>query len=272
MLKGFFFIISISYPVSLLKGYFYMVESNFKYPEFSNILHIFEKIFPENHVVSFLLKWENIFFSFFVVVILSLVSIIVSRHPKIIPARFQCFVEIVVEGIYNLISGILGEKHSRKYLPFLGTLLIYILTMNLLGYIPFLKSATSSLSVTFALALCVFCYVTFTALKELGFIGFIDHLAGKPRGGLAWSIVLPLMLFVLHLFSELIRPVTLSLRLRSNIWGDDLMLALFAGFGMKALPLLFFNTILTILAAVIQSVVFFLLSTIYFSLVLNHDE
>jgi len=79
-------------------------------------------------------------------------------------------------------------------------------------------------------------------------------------------------MFFLHIISELIRPISLSLRLRSNIWGDDMLLAVLAGFGLKAVTLLFFNTLLTILAAVVQACVFCLLTTIYFALVLTHEE
>jgi F-type H+-transporting ATPase subunit a len=171
-----------------------------------------------------------------------------------------------------LICGILGPKRGRKYLPFLGTLFIYILFMNLIGMIPFMKSATSNLSTTLALSLCVFIYVTYTAIKELGVIGYIDHLAGKPRGMMLFTAVMPIMLFVLHTFSEIVRPVTLSLRLRSNVWGDDMLLALFAGWGLKGLPFLMFSMALTLLSSIVQALVFCLLSAIYFALIFSHDE
>ena len=76
----------------------------------------------------------------------------------------------------------------------------------------------------------------------------------------------------MHIVSELIRPISLSLRLRSNVWGDDMLLAIMAGFGVKGLPLLFFNTLIVILAGIVQAVVFCLLSTIYFALAIPHEE
>jgi F0F1-type ATP synthase membrane subunit a len=79
------------------------------------------------------------------------------------------------------------------------------------------------------------------------------------------------MLF-LHTVAELVRPISLSLRLRSNIWGDDMLLAILAGFGLKGLPLLLFNTLLALMAAAVQACVFCLLTTIYFALVLNHEN
>ncbi|MFH1238883.1 MAG: F0F1 ATP synthase subunit A, partial [bacterium] len=99
-----------------------------------------------------------------------------------------------------------------------------------------------------------------------------DHLMGNPRGALAYSVVIPLLIFFVHVTGELIKPLTLSLRLRSNIWGEDLLLAIMTGFGFKGLPLLFFNTLLVIIAATVQALVFCLLTTIYFVMVMSDEE
>jgi F-type H+-transporting ATPase subunit a len=95
---------------------------------------------------------------------------------------------------------------------------------------------------------------------------------GKPRGFLAFTLFIPVIMLILHIVSEIIRPVSLSLRLRSNIWGDDMLLAFLAGFGIKGLPLLLFNGLITILASLVQAVVFCLLTTIYFALILTGEE
>ena len=235
-------------------------------PEFPNVVKLLAQKFHGLHA------WEDVIFALLVVAVVSALAYCASRKRQMVPGRLQAAAELVVEGFDDLICGILGKKHGRKYLPFLGTLCIYILFMNLAGLIPYMKSATASWSTTAALSLCVFVYVNFTAIKELGFIGYIDHLAGKPRGAMLVTAILPLMMFILHTFSELVRPITLSLRLRSNIWGDDILMALFAGFGIKGFALLFFNTLLTLLSSIVQAIVFCLLSTIYFALVLEPEE
>lgn len=89
---------------------------------------------------------------------------------------------------------------------------------------------------------------------------------------IAFSVFVPVMMFILHVVSELVRPISLSLRLRSNVWGDDMLMAVLSGFGIKGVPLLLFNVFLVILASVVQTLVFCLLSTIYFALVLTHEE
>ena len=214
--------------------------------------------------------WENIAFSLLAVFIISLVAYLASRKAKLIPGRLQNACEVVVGGLDDFVCGILGHK-GRKYTPFIGTLFIYIIFMNLMGLVPFMKSPTSSWSVTLGLAICVFIYVQYSAIRELGFLGYLDHMMGKPRGVLAFSVFIPLMMFFLHIVSELVRPISLSLRLRSNIWGDDMLLAVVSGFGVTGVPLLIFSTLLAILASVVQAVVFSLLTTIYFALVLTHE-
>ena len=143
--------------------------------------------------------------------------------------------------------------------------------MNLLGLIPLMKSPTSSLSTTFALAICVFVYVQFTAIREQGFLGYLDHLAGKPRGIIAATVFMPIMMFFMHIVSELVKPVSLSLRLRSNILGDDMLLSVLSSLGLWWVPLLVFSSLLVILAAVMQAIIFSLLTTIYFALVLEQE-
>lgn len=249
-----------------------MAEAGHVQQELPNLVSILANtIGSATHLGSQIFLWENVIFSLLIVFTISLIAYFASRKPKMIPGRLQNAVEVVVGGLDDFIRGILGER-GRKYTPFIGTLFIYILFMNLSGIIPFMKSPTSSWSTTLALALCVFVYVQYTAIRELGFLGYLDHMMGKPRGILAFSVFIPLMMLMLHIVSELVRPISLSLRLRSNIWGDDLLLSVLAGFGLGGVPLLVFSALLAILAALVQAVVFSLLTTIYFALVLTHEE
>lgn len=239
--------------------------------EFPNIVTLLENLLRNTPLAPYLRFWENVIFSLVIVAIISALAYLASRKPCIIPGRLQAATELFVGGLDEFVQGILGPK-GRTYTPFIGTLFIYILFMNLSGLVPFMKSSTSSWSTTLALALCVFVYVQYTGFKELGFIGYIDHLLGRPRGIMALSIVFPLMMLFMHIVSELVRPISLSLRLRSNIWGDDMLLGVLAGFGLKGVPLLLFSTFLTIIASIVQTVVFCLLTTIYLTLIINEEE
>ena len=240
-------------------------------PELPNLVSLLAERFPDSHFGHFLHQWESVIFSLVIVLLLSLAAYLVSRRLELVPGRSQGALELLVGGFDSFICGIMGSK-GRKYTPFIGTLFIYILLMNLFGLLPLMKSSTSSLSVTLGLALCVFIYVQYTGFKELGFVGYIDHMMGNPRGFLAFSVVIPLIMFFLHIVGELVKPLSLALRLRSNIWGEDMLLGVLSGFGLVGVPLFIFSALLVIVGSLVQAVVFALLTTIYFSLMLKHDE
>jgi F-type H+-transporting ATPase subunit a len=247
------------------------MSQNIGIPESPNIFAILSAKFPENHFFKFVHLWENVSYSLVIVLVLGILAFFACRKKSLIPGRLQAAAELIVAGLDDFICGIMGPG-GRKYTPFIGTLFLYILFMNLSGLIPFMKASTASWSTTLALALCVFFYVQYTAIRELGFLGYLDHLAGKQRGVLAFTVIMPLFMLILHILTELIRPISLSLRLRGNIWGDEVLIALLAGFGIKGLPLLIFNMMMGVLASVVQAAVFCLLTTIYLALVLNHEE
>ena len=165
-------------------------------PELPNILGLLSARFPGNSFLKFIYHWENVSFSLIIVLVLSGFFFLACRKRSIVPARMQALAELIVGGMDSFVCGIMGPR-GRKFTPFIGTLFIYILAMNLSGLIPFMKASTSSWSTTLALALCVFCYVQYTAIKELGFLGYLDHLAGKQRGALAFTIIMPLFMLVL---------------------------------------------------------------------------
>lgn len=195
------------------------------------------------------------------------------------PGRIQVAVEWLVETFDQFICGILGREHGRRFLPFLGTLFLFIWLNNLAGMVPFFMAPTSQIQTTAALALCVFCYVQYVALTELGPKAYLYHLAGEPSGVVMWCMS-PLFL-LLHLIGELAKPLSLALRLFGNILGEDILLGsfmlmgaaimAFLGLGWIGVPLHFPFFFLSLLLGTIQALVFTLLSTIYILLVLPHE-
>jgi F-type H+-transporting ATPase subunit a len=247
-------------------------------PELPNLVTVLHHFFIGTSFASFLEKWENVIFSLIVVAILSLIARFASRKPSMIPGRLQNVVEMAVEGIEEFIIGVLGPR-GKRLVPFLGTLFIYIFFMNLFGLVPFMKSPTSSINTTVALAICVFFYVQYMGIRENGIIGYIDHMLGQPRN-LIGIILVPLMLPI-HIVEELAKPLSLSLRLFGNITGEDVLLYIFVGLGIAiigflhlpvGIPLQIPFIFLAMLTSFIQALVFALLSTIYFALMLPHDE
>ena len=246
---------------------------------FTNIIALLHGMFPNAAWSNFLEHYEILVFSFLIALILLGIAFAASRNPQMIPGGIQNGVEMVVELLTDFISGILGPKHAPRFVPFLGTLFIYIVAMNLFGLIPLMHSPTASLNVTVALALTVFVYVQFIGFKELGPLGWADHMLGSPRDLTGWLLA-PLMLPI-HILGELAKPISLSCRLFGNIFGEDMLLVAFASLGISMLPLqavpfgipmhaLFFP--LALLGSFLQAMVFTVLSSIYILLMLPHEH
>jgi F-type H+-transporting ATPase subunit a len=221
----------------------------------------------------------SIGFSLLAALLLSLLCVTAARSRDRVPKGLANVVEMLVEMLHDFVCSILGRKYGTRYTPFLGSLFLYIWFMNMFGLLPFMASPTSNLNVTLALALTVVVYVQFTAIRELSFIGWIDHLAGSPRSAIEWGLV-PLMLPI-HIIGEIAKPVSLSCRLFGNIFGEDMLLVGFATLGVTALaatglpvgiPLHFPFLFLALLTSVLQALVFTVLSTIYFLLMLPHEH
>ncbi|MEE9552904.1 MAG: F0F1 ATP synthase subunit A [candidate division Zixibacteria bacterium] len=246
-------------------------------PELPNLIEIYHHN-SDSPIAAFLFKWRLVIFSAVVWVILGILSLIVFRKRTLIPGPLQNALEWVVEGLSNMVVTILGES-GRKFVPFIGTLFVYIFCMNIMGLIPGMFSSTSKLNTTLALALCVFLYVQFTGVRNFGILGYFHHLAGSPKSVVEWCLV-PLNL-PLHVIGELAKPLSLSLRLFGNIAGEDMLLAIFVIMGVSimsfthlpiGLPLQLPFIFLALLTSFVQALVFTLLTTIYFSLMSHPEE
>jgi F-type H+-transporting ATPase subunit a len=249
-----------------------MAETHITQPELPNFVTILAHRIGPGPVSEWLIRLEPVIFSCLIISALILLAFVSGRRLSTkSPGRSQYIAELVAGGFDDFICGVLGPS-GRRFTPFIGTLFIYILFMNVSGIIPMLKSSTSSWSTTLALALCVFFYLQYTAIRALGIGGYIYHLLGRPKGVIAMSVLIPALMLFIEIITQFVRPLSLSLRLRSNIWGDDMLLAVLSGFGLTGVPLLIFNMLLAILASIVQAAVFCLLTIIYFALALEGAE
>jgi F-type H+-transporting ATPase subunit a len=198
------------------------------------------------------------------------------------PSRLQVLAEVILGGLYSLFRQIIGPT-AHRYTPYLGTLFIFIICNNLMGLVPLGHSSTASFqNTTFALGLATFFYVQGIAIKENGVLGYLHHMAGSPRTPMDWGF--SLLLFPLHVLGELIKPISLSLRLFGNIFGEDTLIATMVILGyllvksivgsewVVGLPIQFPFYFLGLLGSTIQALVFALLSTVYIALMLPHGE
>jgi F-type H+-transporting ATPase subunit a len=246
--------------------------------ELPNWITLITQFMQDSPVKEFLQQWEGMIWALAIATGIIVVARLAARNPQMVPGRLQNVVEMVVEGLSNFIVGVLGPE-GRSFVPFLGTLFIYILAMNLAGAFPLGHSPTSSPNTTVALALCVFVYVHYIGFTRNGPVGYMKHLAGNPKSAVEWAFV-PLMLPI-HVIGEIARPVSLSLRLFGNVTGEDVLLFAFCSLGVTTLafvdspvgiPFQVPFILLAFMTSFIQALVFTLLSTIYILLWLPHDE
>jgi F-type H+-transporting ATPase subunit a len=247
-------------------------------PELPNAVTLLSHRWHELPWVGWLHHWENVVFAGLVALALGLLCWRYARRPATIPRGWQNVLELLVEGVDGFVHSILGAE-GRHFTPFIGTLFLYIWLMNLAVLVPGLKSPTSNLNTTVALALTVFCYVQWTGIRRLGILGYLDHLAGSPRDVVGW-LLLPLMLPI-HLLGECIKPLSLSLRLCFNIFAEDVLLAVLVGIGIGlavalhlplGIPLQVLVIPLILIFSTVQALVFSLLSTVYIGLMLPHAD
>jgi len=203
-------------------------------------------------------QWPFFALSLGAFLIISLVAILGMRRLKMIPAGIQNTLEMLVESLYGIAEMVMGPR-GRAYAPFVSTFFLYILVMNFMGLIPFLKSGTASLSITAGMGI-----TAFLATQYFGFRAHGPKYLAHFMGPVWWMFFLILPLEIL---SELVRPVSLSFRLYGNIFGEEQVVSALATqlgqfgplFAVMLLPL-------QLLTCVLQALVFTLLVTVYISL------
>jgi len=178
------------------------------------------------------------------------------------------------EGLNGFISNMAHEvigHNSDRFVPYLVTLGIFILTCNMLSLIPGLESPTAVPVVPLGCALLTWFYYHFYGLRENGLIGYLKHFIGPQEGmPLAVRIVLPFMLFPIEIFSHLARVLSLSIRLYANMFAGEMVTLVFFSLVPLGLPVIFQG--LHIGVGLIQTYIFVLLAAVYLSEAVAHEH
>ena len=206
-------------------------------------------------IVFWQLGWlpvnATILFTWIVMALLVLGSWLVTRRLSTGTelSRWQNLLEVIVTGIRDQIEEVSHQK-AGAYLPFIGTLFLYILTSNLLNMVPGFISPTGSLSTTTALALCVFVAVPLYGIAHEGPVGYLRHYV-RPT---------PLML-PFNLVGEISRTVALAVRLYGNIMSGTVIV----GILLSLTPFLFpvVMQLLGLITGTIQAYIFAVLAMVY---------
>jgi F-type H+-transporting ATPase subunit a len=199
-----------------------------------------------------------------VVGVIFILSLLATRKMSLKPKRLQSVLEMVVDWLVDLLNSLIG-KDGVRYFPIVVSLFLFILISNLIGLIPGFVSPTSNLNTNLALALIIVLFVTpFVGIQSLGLKGYLKHKGGPI------AFLVPFV-FLFETIGELARPVSLTVRLFTNIKsGDILILTLIVVFiGMPYNPLIPFLSIISMVfglfVSFVQAYVFAFLAVVYFA-------
>jgi F-type H+-transporting ATPase subunit a len=207
--------------------------------------------------------FEGLCFAIVVSAILVLLALLTTRRLQRVPRGIQNLLEVAVSGVRGMVRGMAGPEGDR-YVPFIGTAFLMIFLMNLMGVLPLGRSATMALSITAGMGVTAFLMTVFFMIRDAGLGGVAKHLAGP-----VWWLA-PLI-FVAELLSMFIRPVSLSMRLYGNIYGEDNVIEAFLGL-IPGVPLHFPILGLALLTAFLQAYIFTMLCTYYIASMTVHEE
>ncbi len=177
------------------------------------------------------------------VIIIAVVLLIQKACPSLI--------ESIMKFITSMVGDILDVDNIYPYLPILGSLFIFLFFANILSVIPGLRSPTSDVNTTLALAIVVFFAVHIFGIRNKGLIGYLKTLSD------------PIFLLPLDIISQISRTLSLTLRLFGNILSGEIIVAVvFSIFPLLA-PVPFIA--LSMLSGVLQAYILTTLATLYIS-------
>ncbi len=200
-------------------------------------------------------------YTWILMILLTAISWLVTRrldHSDLRRSRWQNALEVIVEQIRSQIREIC-PKGGDTYLPFVGTLFLFIATSNMLEIVPGWKAPTGSLSTTSALAICVGVAVpVFGILRQ----GVVEYFRSYLRPSF---IMLPF-----HLLSETSRNLALAVRLFGNIMSGSLIVGILLAIAPLFFPLLM--QALGMLIGLIQAYIFAVLAMVYIAAAVQSER
>jgi F-type H+-transporting ATPase subunit a len=202
-------------------------------------------------------QWEwfslnaTIVYTWLVMALLTLISWVVTRRltsgTKI--SRWQNLLEVLVTGIRDQIREV-SRSDPGQYLPFVGTLFLFIAMANLLAVVPGYMAPTGSLSTTTALAICVFVAVPLYGIANEGILRYLKRYI-KPT-----VLMLPF-----NIIGEISRTIALAVRLYGNIMSGTVIVAILLSLTPYLFPVVM--QLLGLLTGMIQAYIFAILAMVY---------
>jgi F-type H+-transporting ATPase subunit a len=208
----------------------------------------------------------NITNTFLLSVICAIVLIVLFyfgfKKTEIVPGKVQNFFEWILESLFNLFDGMTGDrKKTEEIFPLSATLFIFIFCCNLIEIIPglgvfsILRSPSSDLHFTLAIAVFSMVYIHVAAIKQLGGMAYIKKYINLKS---------PILFFVgaLEGIGEFTKTLSLGMRLFGNLFAGEILLIIVGSLVPLIVPLPFLG--LELFVALIQALVFSSLITVLY--------
>ena len=217
------------------------------------------------HSVS--VNMDTILTMWLTMIMLIILAFVSTRKISIVPGKLQIMFESIIKYFTNITEASMGKTEAQRHLPLILTLFMFILTANLVGQLPWhlihlhtgeFASPNNDINMTAAMAIVVSLYYIYFGVKRKGF-HFFFH--GGGIDGIIITLVDTLELFV--------RPFSLALRLFANIFAGEVLVFTMVGIIAYFAPLPFM--LFELFVALIQALVFTLLSTTYISMAIKEE-
>ena len=200
-------------------------------------------------------------------IFLVVTAFVTTRNLSLVPNKLQFVAESIIKYFADITKSSMGETEAKRHLPLILTLFMFILTANFAGQLPWhlihlktgeFASPNNDINMTAAMAIVVSLYYIWYGVKRKGFRFFVH---GFSIDGIIITLVDTLELFV--------RPFSLALRLFANIFAGEVLVFTMVGIFAYFAPLPFM--LFELFVAVIQALVFTLLSTTYISMSIKEE-
>jgi F-type H+-transporting ATPase subunit a len=241
--------------------------------------------------------------SWFTIIVLVVLSLILTRNMKLIPGKRQAMAEAIVEGLLNFVESVSGKKHARALFPGVATIFLYVISNAYLALFPFfgsigviehdgkfaplLRAANTDVNVPLSIAIMSFIFVESWGMRALGvthyiseFInirqmvqGFKELLSGQVKTAVMNIVFGFINLFVgvLEIFSHLTRMLSFTFRLFGNMTAGEILILVSSFLIPLVFTIPFYG--LELLIGLIQALIFSGLTLVFGTIAVSpHEE
>ena len=227
---------------------------------------------------------------FIIVALFAVLGCIVTKKFKIRPSMFQTSIEMIYEGVFELVSNITdNRKRTEIIFPVVGAMMIYLILANVIDLIPgfsqievngkeVFSSATADFNTTLGLALGAVLVINLISIKEWGLFAYLGkffkfkevYLGFKKSISEGFVALIEFFVGLLDVIGEITKVISLSLRLFGNMYAGKVLTIILLGIFAYIVPATWLA--MNLFVGILQAVVFASLVAAYYTLAINPEK